>query len=363
MALDDTESALVDSLQAWAADHVDLALQGRIDLPAPAPLWRALATDLDLLGAGVPEAQGGMGGGMRLQLLVLRTLGAWLAAEPYRSSAVLGLEALGDGHDALRAALLKGQARLAWAHHEPASRGDPARLACRWLRDAAGGRLHGRKSGVVMADGATHAVVSVQCDDGEAGLVLVDLQADGINRRPLRALDGTAADELVFDGVTTAPDAWLGGADRLQRLLDLDTLAAGAEALGLLQRLQADTTDHLRTRRQFGQALATFQVLQHRLADMHIARVQAEALVWAVAAGFERAPPPERARAVSSLALAVGRACRSAAEGAVQLHGAMGVTEELLAGRLARRALQIEQLCADRTRHLLRLDSLLHAKR
>ncbi|MFO1326512.1 MAG: acyl-CoA dehydrogenase [Rubrivivax sp.] len=358
--LDDTESALRDSLQGWLADHLDPAMQGRADVAPPVPLWSALADELDLLGAGVPEADGGLGGGLRLQLIVVCTLGEWLAAEPYRSAAVLGLAALrGDSHAALRASLLRGRQRVAWAHHEPGARGGAQGLACRWQADGAGGRIDGRKSGVVMADGATQLLVSVRRDDGEPGVVLVDALADGLTRRPLRALDGSGTDEVAFDAVPAAPGAWLGGADLLDRLLDLDTLSACAEALGLMQHLQADTTEHLRTRRQFGQPLAAFQVLQHRLADVHVARVQAEALTWAVAAGFEGAAPRERALAVSSLALATGRACRAAAEGAIQLHGAMGVTEELLAGRLARRALQIEQLCADRTRHALRLDALL----
>lgn len=365
MDLTDTEQALRDSLSHWLADHLDLALQGREDRPPQPPLWRALATDLGLLGAGLPERAGGLGvgqgGGLRDQLIVLRTLGEWLAAEPYAGSAVVGGAALQaaatPAADALLARLVTGEALFAFAHLAPGARGGADGLRCTLRRDGARWRLDGRKSGVVAAPWATHLIVSA-VRDGEAAVACVDAQSPGLQRRDLRALDGGAASELAFDAVPVAADAMLGGAALLDRLLDTATLAACAEALGVLQRLVADTTDHLRTRRQFGQPLAAFQVLQHRLADMHIHRIQAEALTWAVAGGFESASPPERALAVSAAYLAVGRACRSVGQGAVQLHGAMGVTEELAAARFARRALQIEVQNGGRALHLQRIDRL-----
>lgn len=363
MDTDDTAVALRDSLAGWLADHLDLSRQGRADLPpAPGP-WRVLADELGLLGAGVPESAGGLGGGLPLQLGVVQTLGEWLAAEPYRTSAVLGVAALqggGEAGAALLPRLLAGEAQLAFAHLEPGARSADDEPGCRWRCDDRGWRLDGHKSGVVAGEQATHLLVSVQ-RDGEAGLLLVDAAAAGIERRAQRTLDGGSASALHFDAVRDGH--WLGGAALLGHLLDLDTLAACAEALGVTQRLLADSTEHLRTRRQFGQPLAAFQVLQHRLADMHIARVQAEALTAAVAAGLDAAAPHERSLAVSSAALATGRACRTIAEGTIQLHGAMGVTEELAAGRWARRALQIELQCTGRLRHLQRLDGLLHAAR
>lgn len=359
----DTEQALRDSLAHWLADHLDPSLQGRADRPPSPPLWRALATDLGLLGAGLPERVGGSGAGLREQLLVLQTLGEWLAAEPYASSAVVGGAALQaaatPAADAMLARLIAGDALLTFAHLEPGSRGGAADLRCTLRRDGAHWRLDGRKSGVVAAPWATHLIVSAGCE-GKVAVVCVDAQAPGLTRRDLRTLDGGVAGELGFEAVPVTADAVLGGAALLDRLLDTATLAACAEALGVLQRLLADTTEHLRTRRQFGQALAAFQVLQHRLADMHIHRVQAEALTWAVAEGFEAASPAERALAVSSAQLAVGRACRSVGQGTVQLHGAMGVTEELAAARFARRAMQIEVQNGGRSLHLQRIDRLLN---
>lgn len=371
---DDTEQALRDSLRRWLADHTDAALQGRADLPPSAPVWGALARELGLLGAGLPEAVGGLGvgpgGGLRTQLLVLQTLGEALAAEPYLSSALVGAAALQAAGTpaalALLGGVIEGTQLLALAWHEPGGRGGDEPPACQLQRapGGAGWRLTGRKSGVVAAGVATQLLVSASGEQGPV-LVCVPAGAAGIGVRMVRTLDGGSAGELQFDGVALGADAVLGGPELLAELQDRATLGACAEALGVTQRLLADTLEHLQTRRQFGQPLAAFQVLQHRVADMHIARLQAEALTWAVAAGYEaasaRESAHERALAVSSAKVATGRACRVVGQGAMQLFGAMGVTEELAAGRWARRALQIELGFGDSRRHLRRIDRLLVA--
>lgn len=362
----DTAEAVHDSLARWLSDHLDLALQGRADRPPAPPLWRALATELGLLGVGLPERVGGLGGGLPAQLQVLRTLGGWLAAEPYAGGAVVAGAALQAAAtplaDALLARLVAGEARPAFAHLEPAARTLHQAPRCMLRRQGGGWRLDGHKTAVAGAPGATHFVVSA-VDEAGPVLVCVDAGAPGLALQAGRLLDGSEAARLQFDAVPVADGARLGGAGLLEQLLDTATLATCAEALGVLQRLQADTVEHLRTRQQFGQPLAAFQVLQHRLADLHIARVQAEALTWAVAEGFEAAAADQRALAVSSAALAVDRACRAVGEGAVQLHGAMGVTEELAAARFARRALHIGLQHGDRLHHLQRCDRLLNPER
>lgn len=362
MEPDDTERALHDSLSQWLADRIDPALQARADLPPVPPPWRELATDLGLLAAGLPERVGGVGGGLRAQRVVQQALGGALAAAAY-SAGVLGgaaLQAAGTAEaDAVLARLIGGAVRVAWAPRCAGARATDTTPRCTLRREGAHWRLDGRKSGVEGALWATHLLVAVTDADGPA-VAWVDAGSAGLTRRDLRQLDGGSASELAFDGVHLPPTARLGGADLLERLHDLHTLMGCTEALALQRRLLADTTEHLRTRRQFGQALAAFQVLQHRLADLHIAHVQAEALTESVAAAFDEAPAGRRSAAVSSAALAVERACRLAAETAVQLHGAMGVTEELAAGRVARRLLMIALDAAHRERHLQRLDTRMH---
>ena len=356
----DTEQALRDSLVRWLGDHVDPALQARADLPPTPPPWRALAQDLGLLGAGLPEAVGGMGGGLRAHLLVLQTLGEALCAEPYLSSALIGGQALqATPAPAVRLpALISGECLIAFAHLEPGSRGDADPLQTELRRDGPGWRLHGHKTGVAVAEWATHLVVSARCE-GEPVVLCLAAHAPGVSGRHGRSLDGGSASSLRFDAVPVPASDRLGGAGLLQLLLDLATLGVCAEALGVTQRLLDDTLAHARTRRQFGAPIASQQVLQHRLADMHIARVQAQALTWAVAAAFDQATPAQRSLAVSSAKVAAAEACRLVGQGAVQIHGAMGVTEELAAGRWFRRATQIEGQFGSRLQHLRRIDHLL----
>jgi alkylation response protein AidB-like acyl-CoA dehydrogenase len=185
------------------------------------------------------------------------------------------------------------------------------------------------KSLVLAAAGATHFVVSA-LRDGEVALAWVPADAPGIGRRDYRTVDGSRASELAFDAVPLADDALLRSAagsarDMLERTLDEATLALFAEALGVMQRLLEATIDYARQRKQFGQPIGAVQVLQHRIADMHIARAQAEALTWAALQQLD-ADAAQRERAVSSVKVMTGRACRAVGQGAVQIHGGMGMT-------------------------------------
>lgn len=366
--LDDTELQLRDSLARWLADRPDRSGRGRADAEPGAPPWRDLARDLGLLGAGFPEAAGGLGGGLRAHLLIAETLGEALAAEPYLSAAVIAGGLLhrdgGQRAAALCRRLIEGEALVAWAHVEPGMRGDPAEgaaVAATLRRDGGAWRLDGHKTLVQAAPWATHLLASARGEDGGLRLVLLNAAASGVTRRDLRALDGGWSSELRFDAVRIADtDLLFGGADataEVVRALDEATLGVCAEALGVTRRLLADTVAHAHERRQFGAPIASFQVLQHRIADMHIAREQAEALTWAVVGQMD-APRPQRALAVSSAKVAVNRACRIVGQGAVQIHGAMGITEELAVGRFFRRATQIECQFGSTRQHLRRIDGL-----
>lgn len=357
--------ALGDSLARFRADQPDLAGRG---------LWWGLARELGVLGAALPEAQGGLGGGWAEHAAILQALGETMGAEPYLGSALVAAGALQRSAtpraEAVLAGLAGGEVLPAWAHDEPGQRGGAAAVACT-LQPAGGGwRLAGRKRAVASGPVATHFVVSARRTGGPGAaagldLVLVDAGAAGVQRRDLKGLDGQPISELQFDGVAVAADALLAppGEARaaIAQALDDETLGLCAEALGLTQRLLHDTIAHARERKQFGQPLAAFQVLQHRIADMHIARELATALTQAVVtrlAGGSPITEDERSHAVSSAKVAVDRALRTVGQGAVQIHGAMGVTEELAAGRLFRRATQILQSGGSTLWHLRRVDRL-----
>jgi alkylation response protein AidB-like acyl-CoA dehydrogenase len=362
--LNDIEHAVCDSLTRWLSDHIDLPHWARSDLgpssQAEARLWGQLLQDLELL-----ELEGGL----RLHLRVLWSLGGWLFAEPYLSTGLIAETALCDAKGERvahwRAAWRQGQVNLAWAHDEPGHR--LQRQAVKTVLTSASGEylLQGQKSHVQGAQAATHFLVSAQSPELGLAWLWLDAQTPGILRRDLQGLDGHGLSEVRFDNVKIPTEAILchgADAENLRgRLQDMATLGICAEAVGLMQRMMSDTLEHVRQRQQFGQPLASFQVLQHRLADMHLALAQAEALTWAVsdALTMREMTDSERALAVSSCKVCIGRALRCVGQGAVQLHGALGVTEELYVARCFRRATQIELTLGQSSQHLRRMDSLL----
>ena len=353
---DDTQAALHHSLQRWLAEQAPferraglLASPGAIE-----PLWHGLQHDLGLLGAGLPESAGGLGGcpdgGLADQALILQALGQALLPEPYTAVVVLAgglLQRLpGAAAAGLLAALAAGQARPVLAALEPGARHHLGQVQARLTGQPGALRLSGRKTLVRAAPQATHWLVTARDVAGHLGLARVMPDAPGVQRRDLPLADGSWASELAFDNTPVAALLSEPGVDllrALQQASDDSLLATGAEAVGVMQRLMRETLDHLRQRRQFGVPLASFQVLQHRLADMHMDLIQASALVGAT---LQRLPglgdATARQGAVASAQVAVARACRSVGQGAVQLHGGMGVTDELAVGHAFKRLTLIE---------------------
>ena len=362
--LDDTQVPLQDSLSRWLAEHATFERRAAL-LATPeaiAPLWRGLAQELGLLGAGLPETAGGLGGGLADHLVILQALGHALLPEPYTACAVIGAGLLqrlpGEPPRRLLAGLVQGAVRPVLAALEPGARHDLAQVQTRLHTVGPGSVdapcLSGRKTVVRAAPQATHWLVSARDAAGGLRLALVMPDAAGVSCRPLRLADGSWGAELGFDH--TPVDALLGepGVDALsllEQVTDEAQLATGAEAIGVMQRLLRDTLDYVRQRKQFGMPLANFQVLQHRLADMHLALLQASALVGATLADMA-GPPAQRRRAVASAQVAVARAARTVGQGAVQLHGGMGMTDELVIGHGFKRLTLIEQLMGGVDVHL-----------
>jgi alkylation response protein AidB-like acyl-CoA dehydrogenase len=362
---DDTLAMLRDSLARYLDDRHGFeqrlhALRHADD--APPPFWQGLASELDLLGAALPESHGGLGGGMPAHLALMETLGGALAAEPYLSTLVIGAGLLqrhpGGQADALLARIVAGQAVLAFAHTEPQSRHDRADVRAELVRDGTGFVLTGRKSVVHAAPWASHLVVSARSAAG-LSLLVVPTSTPGVRLRAYPTRDGGRAADIAFDGVRLPADALLGAEGgalpQIEQAHDEATLAVCAEAVGVMRRLMRDTLDYVRQRKQFGVPIASFQVLQHRLADMHMALELAAALTASVGEGVDAALPGERARAVSSAKVAVAKACRAVGQGAVQLHGGMGMTEELAVGHYVRRATLIEGQFGSAAWHLRRV--------
>jgi acyl-CoA dehydrogenase len=358
---DETQGMLFASLQGWLHDQVPFASRARL-LSNPkeiASLWQGLAHDLGLLGAALPESLGGTGGGLAEQMLIAQALGNALVPEPYSSTAVKGaalLQALQDPvANELLTGLSAGKVILALAALEPAGRTDLSLLQSRLHGATASMHITGRKAQVRCAPWATHWLVSARDATGQLRICLVDPSASGIQRRELRLIDGAWAAELAFHN--TPVQALIGQGDAmesLQKAWDIATLVTGAEAVGVMQRLMRDTLDYMNQRKQFGQPLSAFQALQHRLADMYLALVQAAAAVGACVDVLADSAE-HRARRVSSAHVTVLRAARLVAQGAVQLHGGMGMTDELAVGHGFKRLTVIERQFGGAGEHLRRV--------
>ena len=332
--------------------------------------WKALAEDLGILGAALPEDVGGFGGGPVDTMLIMEELGRALVVEPYLETVVIGagLLRLAGGEDSVEriGAIIEGSMITAFAWSEPNSRFDPALCSTTARRDGEGWSLNGRKAVVIAAPFATHLIVTARTA-GEPGsrdglsLFLVERAASGLSTTDFTTVDGRRAAELVFEDVRVGKDALLGAEGHalpiVDQVLDEARAALCAEALGVLSELQRRTLDFVKERKQFGVAIGQFQVLQHRLVDMFMEVEQARSMTIMATLKLSAAPK-ERARAVSAAKAYVGKACRFVGQNAVQTHGGIGLTEELALSHFFKRASMIESQLGSVDYHLARYESL-----
>jgi len=336
-------------------------------------VWSAFASELGILGLGVPVAQGGLGGGPVEHMIVMEELGQALALEPYLETVVIAGRLLSRAEgsrarDAL-AEVTAGRRVFAFAWAEPGMRYAPADIAMTARRNAEGWRLDGRKSVVTAAPWADSLIVAARTggSPGEpAGLslFLVDRGSAALTAHDYPTLDGRRASDLVFEGVMAPADALLGEADAalpiIEEVIDRAIAALSAEAVGAMRKLHRKVLDYTGQRRQFGQPLSGFQALQHRMVDMFMQIEMAVSATYLVTLRLD-APAAERARAASSAKVTVAKASRFVGQNAVQLHGAMGMTDEFAVGHHFKRLTMIEAEFGDLDHHLARHAALSRA--
>ena len=327
--------------------------------------WAAF-TELGLTALPVPEEQGGFNGSPVDMLVVMQELGRALVVEPYWATAV-GIEALriagsagsAQGEDAAlleRAAL--GEIKLAVAFHEPHARYDLFSVDTAATRQGEHYTLNGKKSVVLHGAQADHWIVPARLN-GEIALFVVARDAGGTQVTDYRTIDGQRAASLSFEGT---PARRLGGqhagAAALEQIADYGTVLLCAEAVGALDALNHATVEYTKTRQQFGQPIARFQALQHRMVEMLIHAEQARSVTYLAAGRYTSTDADERRRAVSAAKVRVGQAARFVGQQAVQLHGGMGVTNEVAAAHLFKRLAIIETTLGDVDHHLARFAAL-----
>ena len=339
--------------------------------PFSATHWRSFA-ELGWLGVPFPEADGGFGGGAVESMVMWEQFGKGLVIEPLLATVVLAGGALKLAgakaqKEAVLPGLIAGETQAALAFAEPQGRYNLADLTTKAEPQGGGYRLSGHKAVVLNGPSADWLVVSARTGGGQrdaegVSLFLVPATASGLSRRDYPTVDGFTASEVTLADVEVGADALLGpeggGLPVLEQVTDEGILAVGAEAVGCMEVLYKDTVEYCKTRKQFGQPIGKFQVLQHRMVDMFMEYEQAKSLMYMAAMRMDEGYGPAAQKAASAFKVQVGKSGRFVGQSAVQLHGGMGMTDELNIGHYFKRLTTIDALFGNVDHHLRRFGSL-----
>lgn len=365
-SLNDEHIALRDAVRRFCDGKYPAHRRGDAETDSEAAArWAAMA-DLGLLGLPLAADVGGSEQGPTEMMLVAQELGRALGGGAWLSSVVLAGQLLDEaGTPAQRQqwlpALAAGQARLALAIGEADARYDLSRVGTLARPDGDGWVLDGTKTLVLDGAQADAFIVAARtageaADEQGVTLFLIPADAPGLAVREFRTLDGRSAAHLTLRHVGAGADAVLGQAGAALPVIvaaaDRANAALCAEAVGALEALLDLTAEQLKTRKQFGSLLAKFQVLQHRVADMLIALEQCKSMACVAAMAVADGDAAQRRRLVSAAKTVIGQAGRQVGQWAIQMHGAMGMTDECRVGHYAKRLMVINQLFGDAGHHL-----------
>ena len=328
-------------------------------------VWRQFA-NLGLLGIPFAEELGGLNGNGVDSMVVMNIFGRGLVVEPYLATVVLGGTAIAQGgSDAQKTeiipAVIEGKTRLAFAHGEKQARYELNNVETAATRNGKGYTLNGAKRVVLHGDCAHKLVVSARTagaprDGAGITLFLVDAKTPGVAVRGYRTIDGLHAADIRLSNVQVGADAIIGQADSALPLIELiadrGIAALCAEAAGAMDGLNEATLEYLKTRQQFGVPIGRFQALQHRMAEMLIYAEQAKSMAYLAAVKVDSPDAAERRHALSAAKAQIGRSGRYVGQQAVQLHGGMGVVDELNVSHYFKRLTIIDQTLGDTDYHL-----------
>ena len=366
--LSDEQRMLQESARRFVTDRYDQTMRRRSveSVGGFSPeLWKEFAA-MGWLGISIPEDLGGLGSGPVEHMVLMEELGRGLVVEPYLASVVMagGLLARTNDPAKILPRLIAGDVQLAAALAEPQGRFDLRDVATRAVRHGDGWRIDGSKAVVLNAPNAEWLVVSARTAGGQRdrsglSLFLIPRAATGLDIRPTRTQDDFPAGEVKLTGVTVGPEALLGAVGEalpaIEATVDAALMADAAYALGCMEVLVETTAEYLKIRKQFGKPLATFQVLQHRLVQMHVALEEARSLVIGGTLVLEEPSAEQRVQGVSSAKVRVNEAGRLIGQEAIQMHGGIGMTEALSVGAYYKRLLSVSILFGDTDHHIGRL--------
>jgi len=329
--------------------------------------WQNFA-EMGLLGVPFEEEFGGFGFGQTGLIVVMEAIGKGLVVEPYLASIVLGgllLQRAGNAEqkEAILPALIAGEMKLAFAYVERQSRYNLTDVEFTAENKAGQYCLSGLKSVVFNAETADKIIVSARTSGDNfnkqgISLFIVDKDTAGLSSRDYETVDGLRASELTFDNVMVDASALVGDLDGafsdIEYVIDAASAAICAEGVGVVTELRDKTVEYLKTRKQFDQPIGNFQVLQHRCVDMFMTEEQMRSLSYLAAIKVGEGDTTDRTKSVSAAKVYLGDARAIVGEQAAQLHGGIGVTDELDVAHYVKRLTMMNALFGDRDYHLQR---------
>ncbi|HRJ68947.1 MAG TPA: acyl-CoA dehydrogenase [Beijerinckiaceae bacterium] len=369
--LNEEQQLLKDSVDRLFASRNDFETRRKIqasDAGWSRENWGAYA-EMGLLGLPFSEADGGFDAGPVSVMIVMEAIGRSLALEPYLSTVVLAGSVLRRfGNAAHRAEyiprIIAGDMTATLAFAEPQSRYDLHDVALAARKDGASYVLDGRKGLVLHGGSADRLIVTARTAGGRRdhkgiSVFVVDARAEGVSRRSYPTQDGGRAAEVELSGVRVPAEDLVGTLDEglaiITRAAEDGIAALCAEAVGLMADMQAMTVDYLKTRKQFGTTIGSFQALQHRASDMVVELEQARSMMLYATMNVDEPDAMARATALSAAKLQIGKAIRFIGQQSIQMHGGIGMTMEYKVGHLFKRATMIDLMFGDSDHHLEKL--------
>jgi alkylation response protein AidB-like acyl-CoA dehydrogenase len=367
------QTLLRNSVEKYLADNYkfeDWKKFTRNELGRDPKHWAQFA-ELGLLAAPLPEAYGGLGGDAFSSLIIMQEFGRSLVVEPYVPTVVIGGGFLNYGGSAALkeewlAKIAGGETIMAFAFAESGGRFNLADLTTTAKKQGGGFVLNGQKSVVIAAPWADQMIVTTRTGGGrrdEKGIsvFLIDKKTKGVSVRDYPTVDGTRASEIAFENVEVPADRLIGELDNglplIERVVDDAIAATCAEAAGAMKVLVDATVEYSKTRKQFGVPIGKFQVLQHHMVDMFVNYEQAYSITLMVTLKLGEGDVA-RKKAASAAKAQIGKSGRFVGQGAVQIHGGMGMTDELNVGHYFKRLTTIDTLYGNVDHHLKRFSAL-----
>ena len=371
--LSEEQKMIQQSVERFVQENYDLSNRIKISSEDPGfskEYWSSMA-ELGWLGLAFSEEDGGFGGNQIDTLVLMEQFGKGLVLEPFLANVVLGGGSIKRGaskeiKDSIIPSLIDGSLQITLAYAEEQSRFDIEDVATVAREENGGFIINGKKSMVLNAESADKIVVVArtsgsQVDEEGISLFVVDADAEGIEKENFPTVDGLRASEIIFKDVKVESTSLIGEKDKgfsiLQAVVNDAILALAAEAVGAMEVLYKDTVEYTQQREQFDHPLSDFQVLQHRMVDMFMEYEQCKSLLFR--ATMETVQDPSLSqRTVHALKHLIGKSGIFVGESAVQLHGGMGVTEELRIGHFFKRLLVIDSQFGNADFHLDKFTSL-----